>query len=351
MKSSRIKLFINLLTFVALGALIFFSRAQISDALHQLKELSVGFLVLLVPTQLVSYYAIAQLYYSYFKATNTLEKLTLKEMYWISLELNFVNCAFPSGGLSGFSFMGLRLQPYGIPVAATTLSQIIRYFMTFISFLVLLAAGTLFLAFGNHVNGIVLLVSSGVFFVTVTGTLIVVYIISSEHRIKSFMLSLPKTINWILRKVGRRSGSYSINLNRIERVFSELHRDYLLLKKDPSILKRPFLFGLMTNACEVLTVYWVFLAFGSPVNPGAVILAYAVANMASVISILPGAVGMYESLMVYVAAAAGLSRGLSISATLVYRVFMLLIFVPFGAVLYQMSANRRKTQNTHTLDG
>jgi uncharacterized membrane protein YbhN (UPF0104 family) len=47
------------------------------------------------------------------------------------------------------------------------------------------------------------------------------------------------------------------------------------------------------------------------VNPGAIILAYAVANFAGLISILPAGVGIYEALMSAVLAATGIPAGVS----------------------------------------
>lgn len=351
MKGSKIRIWINVLTFVGLVLLVVFSWGQITEALSKLKELSVGFLLLIIPVQVLSYMAVAHIYHSYFKATNSVHDLTLKDMYRISLELNFVNHVFPSGGVSGFSFLGLRLQKFGIPVATSTLAQIIRYFLTFLSFLVLLATGTIFLALGDKVNGIVILISSAVFFMTVFGTAVAVYIISNEKRIKSFTSFLPRALNMVMRKIRPNSSKLKINVDRIERVFGELHQDYLYLKRDYRKLKMPFVYALATNFFEVLTVYVVFIAFGEAVNPGAVILAYAVANFAGLVAILPGGVGIYESLMVSVASASGIPRGLAISATLVYRVFMMAVFVPIGWLLYHLAVNNRQIKVPETNNG
>lgn len=346
MKGSKAKIIINVVTLAGLALLILFSREQIGEAFNELKDLSVGFLLLLIPLQILYFIAVARMYYSYFQATNSLENLTIKDMYRVSLELNFVNHVFPSGGVSGFSFLGYRLQRYGIPVASSTLAQVVRYFLTFLSFLILLAVGSVFLALGHQVNGIVILVSSAVFFITVFGTLTVTYLISDEKRIQAFTSFLPRAINQIVSKLGiHKKGDDIINVARVERVFSELHKDYEYIKTDYRKLKMPFIYGLLTNIFEVATIYVVYLAFGEAVNPGAVILAYAVANFAGLVAILPGGVGIYEALMVYVAGASGIPRGLAISATLVFRVLKLLVLVPIGGVLYYTALNKKRTKD------
>jgi uncharacterized protein (TIRG00374 family) len=78
----------------------------------------------------------------------------------------------------------------------------------------------------------------------------------------------------------------------------------------------------------------VYVAFGHWVNLGAVILAYAVANFAGLISVLPGGVGVYEGLMTLVLAAGGVPPAISLPATVMYRVLNTLLQVPPGYYLY-----------------
>jgi uncharacterized protein (TIRG00374 family) len=88
-------------------------------------------------------------------------------------------------------------------------------------------------------------------------------------------------------------------------------------------------------------VYVVYIAFGSYVNLGAVILAYAVANFAGLVSVLPGGVGVYEALMTAVLVAAGVPARLSLPVTVMYRVLNTLLQLPPGYVLYHRTLRRR----------
>jgi uncharacterized protein (TIRG00374 family) len=86
---------------------------------------------------------------------------------------------------------------------------------------------------------------------------------------------------------------------------------------------------------EIASIYVIYLAFGDAVNPGAIILSYIVASFAGIISVLPGGVGIYEGLMVAVMATAGISPGVSIPATVMYRVLTSVIQLPPGYYFYQ----------------
>jgi uncharacterized protein (TIRG00374 family) len=90
----------------------------------------------------------------------------------------------------------------------------------------------------------------------------------------------------------------------------------------------------------VLAVYVVYLAFGKLVNIGAIILAYAIANFAGLVSVLPGGVGVYEALMTAVLASTGVPARVSIPVTIVYRVVNTILQIPPGAWLYYRALNR-----------
>ena len=343
MFKKKLKLIINFLTFVAFGLLIFVSRHQIAEALQQLGDLSIWLLVLQLPLQFLSYASVAHMYHSYFNNTGRLFKLKLKDMYRIALELNFVNSVFPSGGVSGFSYLSLRLKPFGISVATSTLSQVVRFSLTFASFLLVLGLGLLMLAIGDQVSNLVMLFGGSIFFLTIAVMFLGLYIIGSEQRIKAFVAFVPKGFNYLVRRFpGRKNRKDLINVQRLEALFAELHHDYLDISKDLSCLKMPFVYALFTNLLELATIYMVFIAFGELVNPGSVILAYAIANFAGLIAILPGGIGVYESLMVTVLSTTGVPQGLAISATLVYRVINLMVFVPLGFFLYQWALFRKE---------
>lgn len=93
-------------------------------------------------------------------------------------------------------------------------------------------------------------------------------------------------------------------------------------------------YATLSNFGEVATLYSVFLAFGEVLNPGAVIIAYAVANFAGLISVLPGGIGIYEGLMVAVLATAGVSPAISIPAIVMYRILTMLLQLPIGYYFY-----------------
>lgn len=348
--SNKVKLIINIVTIIALGVVLYLSWPQIVEGLHEIGGAKWSIIALMIPVQIINFYAVGMVYYSFLSSSHS--KITPRNMFKVALELNFVNNVFPSGGVAGFTYLGYRLKHYDIPVARTTLAQTLRFALTFLSFLILLFIGLFMLSLGSSSGGLTLFIGLSIAFLTLFGTGLCVFIISDKRRITAFTAFLPKLINVVFKAFNRRGDA--INITRIEHLFIDLHKDYIELMKDRNRLKEPFLWALVVNASEVLTIYLAYLALGQVVNPGAVILAYSVASFAGLVSIFPGGIGVYEALMTATLASAGVPKALALSATLIYRIFTMIIFVPAGFILYQKALRRGETEsikrdaNTHT---
>lgn len=338
MLSKRTKLIINIITIAALIVLIYFSWPQITQGFKEIGGANIAAIFLIIPLQMLNFYAVAMLYKSYFKTTG--DKLSTGLLFKLALELNFVNNVFPSGGVAGFSYLSLRLRRLGIPVAKTTLAQLIRFGLTFVSFLIILFFGMFLLTFGSGTSGkgFALFVGLSVAFLTLFGILVGIYIISNEKRIKAFTAFLPKIANKIIMPITHRKNS--IDIVKVEKLFGDLHNDYTKFSKNWGSLKVPAFWALMINITEIATIYMAYVALDHLVNPGAVILAYSVASFAGLISVLPGGIGIYEALMTGVLATAGVPKALALSATLIYRIFTMVVFLPIGFVLYQLALRR-----------
>jgi uncharacterized protein (TIRG00374 family) len=260
-------------------------------------------------------------------------------MYKIAVELNFVNHIFPSAGVAGFSYFGYRLKEEKVPASKSTLVQMMRFATVFISFQVLLGIGVVVLAINGKANDFTILVAGSIGTLLVVGTLATMYIAGNKGRIDSFTVALTKITNKLIHTV-RPKHPETINISWVRKLFLDLHEDYVILQKNWQSLKRPMIYAFFANFTEVATVYTVFLAFGEPVNIGAVILAYAVANFAGLISILPGGIGVYEALMTAVLATAGVPPSVGIPVVVMYRILSMAIQLPPGFYFYQKAIDR-----------
>ncbi len=293
--------------------------------------------------QALNYHSYARMYQDYFRILG--DRIRYRPLLRVTLELNLINNIFPSGGVSSFSYFGLRMRDADIPASKSTLVQLAKFITVFVSFQLLLVLGLLMLAVEGKANGITLLVSGSLATLLVVATLLLGYVIGSKSRIDSFFTLVTRLINRLIQVI-RPNNPETINIAKMREAFGQIHQDYLILKSDWRAVKKPLAWGFLANLTEVLTVYTVYVAFGHFVNPGAVILAYAVANFAGLISVLPGGVGVYEAIMTGVLAVAGVSPGLSIPVTIMYRVLNMGIQLPIGYYFYHKNMQYHQ-RNSH----
>jgi len=334
------KLIVNLITLAALVILIYVIRDQLATTFENLFRVHAWALLLMIPVEFLNYDAQARMYQGLFKIMGN--QLGYWRMFNASLELNFINSVFPSGGVTGISYFGVRMRGQDITGAKATVVQLLKLVLLFLSFEVLIVFGLFCLAIEGRMNSLILLVAGMLTTVLVIGTAAFVYIIGSKQRIAGFFTWATKVLNKFLS--GFRGGrAETINVAKARAVFEDLHDNYMLIRSDKRQLRGPFIWALMANFWEVMAVYVVYIAFGHLVNFGAVILAYAVANFAGLVSILPGGVGIYEGLMTLVLSATGVPSSLSLPVTVMYRVLNTLVQLPPGYYLYHRTLHRSNT--------
>jgi uncharacterized protein (TIRG00374 family) len=319
-------------TMLALFGLAYAVRHQLSDTLSNLSRVNIWAVLLVIPFEALNYHAQAKLYQGFFRILG--HKLKYKFMYRIALEMNFVNNIFPSAGVSGFSYISVRMRSRDVPAAASTIVQMMKFILVFVAFQVYLFVGLLFLAIGGKASNLLILIAGSLATLLLVATLLIAYVIGSKNRINSFFTLVTKMVNRLIQ-IFRPAHPETINITRAREVFNDLHENYMHVRRNLGALRTPFVYALLANLTEVLAIYTVYVAFGHWVNPGAVIIAYAVANFAGLISVLPGGVGIYEALMTGIMAAGGVSAAVSIPVTIMYRVVNMLVQLPPGYYFYQ----------------
>lgn len=342
------KLVLNILTLAALVLLAYALRHQLVDTIRNLKHVNGWAILLIIPVEILNYHAQAKLYQKLFAIVGN--QLDYKFLYKMALELNFVNHVFPSGGVTGISYFGLRLRKgEEITGGKATLVQVMKLGLGFVSFELLIVFGLISLAVMGRVNNLTILVGATLSTLLIVGTLLFAYIVGSKTRINNFFTAVTAGINRLIQLFWP-SKPETINIGTAKKVFNDFHDNYQAIKNSRNALTAPFWYALLANVTEVLAVYVVYIAFGHLVNIGAVILAYAVANFAGLVSVLPGGVGIYEALMTAVMATAGVRAALTLPVTIAYRVVNTLVQIPPGYWLYHRALSRGEpvpTGNDH----
>jgi uncharacterized protein (TIRG00374 family) len=333
------KLILNIVTLFALVGLVIAIHSQIAATINNLTKVNAWALLLMIPFEIWNYHAQTRLYQRLFGIVGN--KLSYKYLFKTSLELNFVNHVFPSGGVTGISYFGMRLRRGDeITGGRATFIQIMKLAMTLLSFEVLIVFGILALAVVGKANNITILVAGSLSTLLLIGTAAFIFIAGSRQRISNFTKAMTQGLNKIIHIVIPNNPE-TVSIAKVEKVFDDFHESYAQLNANHQTLKAPFLYALLANITEVLVLYVVYIAFGHLVNIGAVILAYAIANFAGFISVLPGGIGIYEALMTAVLVSTGVPAAVSLPVTIMYRVLNTVIQLPPGYYLYHRNLARK----------
>jgi len=317
--------------FLALGALIVFSRGRIRQVIALLGHVHWYVLILFIAVQLGSYWFTAKYYQSFFEIFK--HKVPTKFLYIRSLVVNFVNQAFPSGGISGTSYLSNTLKDY-VPPGQTTLAQLMNYLFTVVAFLVVLTAGFFMLFLTGRLEQASVRVILLFILIIVVFCIVMLVIISDRVRLEQFIRSLHASVNRFGKHVLRRKTPF-VSEKQLDRFLEEFYQGYDAFTAEKGHWRRPFWYSLGYNITEVATVYVVFVAFGHWPNPGAVIAAYTLANIFSLVAVLTNGAGVYEATMIGTLVALGVPFNISFPVVLVYRVLNFALFLPPGYYYYR----------------
>jgi uncharacterized protein (TIRG00374 family) len=323
---------ISWITLVVIVVILILSRHELLHAWELLGSVNLGILALLLPLQLIAYYSAGETMFSYLRAKQSIPTLSKIDQAKMALEMNFVNHALPSAGVSGLSYMTWRLGHYGISAGRATVSQVVRFVVGFAAAIVLILISVVVVTIDGSINRWIILVSAALVTFMTTGTLLMMYLVSNEKRITRFSKWLTQFINRLVRRLTRGRKRTAVREEGLLRYFTEMHRDYDSLSKDVRILIRPFLWALLFTIVDALLFWITFVALGEVVNPAPILIAYVLASVAAFIVVTPGGAGAYEAIMVAFLSVAGIASGVAIAGIVLTRVIMLLTTILLGYV-------------------
>lgn len=327
----------SILTLALLALVIFAAWDDIKQAVILMGQVNIGVLLLLLPLQLFSYYAAGSMIFSYLRAKGNLQTMNHWSMARLALEFNFVNHVLPSGGAAGFSYMAWVLRKHGVSGSRSTMAQVIRFFLTFVTFILLLFVAMIQLGLSGRADRTILLVAIALAVATTGIIFLFVWLVRNQARLKRFSQRLTRLVNRVVAWVTRNRKKDLAKEATIFGFFDGLHDDYLAIRKDRKILVVPFFWGMITNILDVSLIWISFWALGYMIDPALLFIAFGIASVAGAISVTPGGAGVYEAVMVAFLAAAGVTPGVAIAGTLLARIILLAATILFGYIFYQLT--------------
>ncbi len=339
------KRWLNVVTIALIVLVVVLARHDIVDAWHLLWKVNLWIFLLIIPIQFLSYYAAGAMIFSYLKQRGDLQGLHWWENPKMALELNFVNHIFPTAGVSGASYMTFRLNKLGVSTGRATLAQVVKFAVTFLSYTALLLVAVIAVTIDSGLERMTILVACGLVTAITLAILLSIYLLGSPARLKRFEDFLDAFINGRLTKLFKRQKPY-VQKEKMTEFFTDLHEDYLELKRNPRVLVRPFLWGLVFNASEVAMFFVTFLALGAFVNPAPILIALGLAGLVGSFLITPGGAGGYEAAMILFLKSAGVAASVTVAGILLARTSLVLLTIVSGYLFYNSAMKKYGTDTT-----
>lgn len=327
----------TIITLVLLTIVMIAAWPEIVKAWELMGQVDLWILLLLIPVQFLSYYATGGIMFSYLRAKGNLEDVSHWSTTRLALELNFVNHILPSGGAAGFSYLAWVLKKHKVSVARSTMAQLIRFAMTFMSFVVLLVAAMIVLAFRHQINSVTVIVGLILVVAAIGAAWGGIWLIKSKRRMQRFSAWISKTANRIVSFVTRGRKTDVVSHEVVLDFFEGLHDDYLAIRRERKILIKPFIWAVIANALDVALIWIAFWALGYPLDAAVLFIGFGLASIVAAVAVTPGGAGVYEAIMVAFLAASGVTPNVAIAGTLLARVVLLAGTILFGYVFYQLT--------------
>lgn len=329
------RLWLSIFTGIVLVVLVVVAWPEIQRAVAYLSQVNLWILSLLIPAQILSYVATGEVLFSYLRRRGTLANLHPFAAARMSLEFNFVNHVLPSGGAAGLSYIGWKLSHYGISGGISTMGQMIRFVLIFVSFITLLTTAVVVLAISGEATALVFWLSGGLVASTIIVITLFLFVAGHRERLTKFGAGVARFVNFLVRRVTFGRKKEVISGETIARFTHDIHADYREMSRNRSVLIVPLVWAFVANLADVSLFYIAFAALGNPVNPAVVLIAYGLSSIVAITVITPGGAGVYEAVMIGFLASAAVPIDIAIAGTLLARVILLVGTIVFGYLFYQ----------------
>ncbi len=320
MPPKKIKIF-NKIFFLGVSVIFIFvfvrQFGSISIALETLSQGSWIFLAAIVVIQFVGIVNRGAFYhslYDFFSVKDSLKKLT-----YLSVASNFLNLAAPSGGLSGMTIFVSEAQRQGMSKTRSIFVNLFAYFLIYLVFILVLLAGLFYLFFNEQLYTYQL-VTAGILFGAIIILIVVALVtLKGALRVKKLLTFIAGALNYVARFL--QSKKVLISDGQIHLISAEISECLKTIQARFFQLKMPVLHVLLIETIDILTLFYIFLAFNFSINIGVLISVYAISVLFSLVSITPGGIGVVEATMIVVLTNLQVPVELATISVMAYRFF------------------------------
>ena len=251
-------------------------------------------------------------------------KRSVKELIPLVLSTLVINVIAPTGGTAGAVLFATDASDRGESPMRVATGVILVLISDFVAFSSLLIFALAFLA-GRGELGSFETIAALIFF-AMTG-----FLVSLIYFAKAQTTLLRKILNRIKRFFDWFDAKFRKKINPedwVPKVVCELNEASDSIVKNPRMIGKTLAYSLLSHFANIISLYFIFLAFGAPVKAGFLISGYAISALFKVVSPIPEGIGVVEATMTLVYSSFGIQPIKATAIAITFRLFN--FWIPFG---------------------
>ncbi|HVN84941.1 MAG TPA: flippase-like domain-containing protein [Candidatus Binatia bacterium] len=301
---------------LGVGALAaMFAFTDVREIGHVISQADPWLLAIPLACTIASYIVMALSYQGIAHAAGAV--VPFREMLKITFVANTANYLVATGGLSGFALRLYFFTRRAIPSGTAVVISLAQGYITNVTLLAFVLFGFGYLVTFHNLSGWAL-VATSILLALFSATAVVTLLLLGHRRLRRRTLFiLANTTHWLLhhlmprRKPGRmRIWRFQRNLNR--------GIEFMLARKTHMVMPTLYIFVDWIVTLAILDGAFVALRYNIPFN--FVVVGFAIGVTLSLISFIPGGLGIMEGSMAAVFASLGVPFETAVVAVLIFRV-------------------------------
>lgn len=336
--------------FITLAALILiyfrFSELELID--NALRRSDGLWLTVIIAVQFLTYIFITLNYRDVLRVKDL--EVGFKKLLPTAFVIQFLNQALPSAGFSGQAFFVQHLRKYGLSIAegiGRAILELATLYMAFGSFFIISSA-MLYNSrvFSNHPE-LRFFIYVFTFFALIAVGLFLLLQKRGRGRIARWLIG--KFHRYFENKKTKHEESGVTAAGHMAMIVDQFKGTFSLraLKAHARPFWRAYLWQNLVLLLDVLTLYFVAFAIGHKISFNVAFVAFTFTQMISMLSFIPGALGVYEGGMTLILVWFGVPGQIAFASTLLLRAFTFWLPMPIGWILYRWYSHKQDLANPY----
>jgi glycosyltransferase 2 family protein len=317
------KLFFPML-FLLIVTVVFLKFSELKEIGRLFTEAKWYWLVLALCSQVVTLLLQTSVYQKIFHILEV-RAFSFSQMARAAVAMTFLNYTIPSLGFAGNIAFIRNMRRRGVSEGTAIMSVIMEFICFYLAFsiLVILSFFYLFLTLG-HIGYTQKIAAGGFFVVLLLIGGVTYFFLGNKKRAR-------KRVQWLAEKIDMAENGVREE-DRIKELLADFYADFDWLKNNKKTIIKPTLIQLARFLSEGVTIFLVFLAFGTLTPIGLGVVAFALGRLFALVSFLPGGIGAFEGAMVLIFNSLNIELELALAVMLLYRFFSYWLYFPLGFV-------------------